>query len=245
MKSFAIIALLASSVLAVPAALPGIDIANADTEDISLVLDPDVVNVTEEAMMLAARDADAGTLEARQSTGSTANELSGPCRAYTFIYARGSTESGNLGTLGGPVCDGLKRAYGSGNVACQGVGGSYRATLAGNSFPEGTPSAAYDEAIGLFNTAASRCPNTVIVAGGYRLASGVRNRTAGVVLFGSTRTRQENGRIPNYPAANVLNICKFGDGVCNGALLVTAVHLTYGVNVPEGVTFLRNRISAA
>lgn len=34
-------------------------------------------------------------LDKRQS-GNTANELSGPCRAVTFIFARGSTESGNL-----------------------------------------------------------------------------------------------------------------------------------------------------
>lgn len=66
------------------------------------------------------------------------------------------------------MCDGLKRAYGSTNVACQGVGGDYRASLAGNSFPEGTTPSAYNEAISLFEQAREDCPNTIIVAGGYR-----------------------------------------------------------------------------
>lgn len=49
---------------------------------------------------LAVVAASASPIEKRQfgfgGTGSTANELDGPCRAYTFVFARGSTEIGNM-----------------------------------------------------------------------------------------------------------------------------------------------------
>lgn len=118
-------------------------------------------------------------LEARQISGRlTRNDLQdgGDCPQAIFIFARGSTESGNLGTLGGPVGDGLESALGRGNVWVQGVGGRYRATLADNALPAGTSRAAIAEMTELFQLADRTCPDATIVAGGYRY---VQHRSMG------------------------------------------------------------------
>lgn len=212
--------------------------------------------------LLAGSAAALPTVEPRQlgsSVGSTVNELSnGACRDITFIFARGSTEIGNFGsTVGPPTCSGLKRAYGNDKVACQGVGSPYTASVGTNVLPEGTNSAAYGEAERLFNLAATKCPNTIIVGGGYsqgaavmvasvrRLSDDVKSRIAGVVLYGNTRNAQEGGKIPSFPAEKAKTYCNISDGVCGGGLVVTAGHLTYQVDVPDAVKFLQQRISAA
>lgn len=191
--------------------------------------------------------------------GSTVNELtSGSCRPITFIFARGSTEVGNIGsTVGPPTCEGLKSTYGASNVACQGVGSPYTASIGSNALPEGTTSAAYGEAQRLFNLASTKCPDTIIVAGGYsqgaavmtasvkRLSTAVKNQIAGVVLYGNTRNRQEGGKIPDFPSEKALTFCNLSDGVCGGGLVVTAGHLTYTRDVPDAVDYLEERIAAA
>ncbi|KAI7088742.1 hypothetical protein KC356_g3043 [Hortaea werneckii] len=198
------------------------------------------------------------------AVGTTANELSvGSCRDIIFIFARGSTEIGNLGgSVGPPTCNGLKREYGSSRVACQGVGGPYDATLGANLLPEGTTSGAYNEAIRLFTLANTKCPGSTVVAGGYRqvtfcqgaavmvasirrLSSTIQNQIAGVVLYGNTRNAQENGNIPNFPNEKVETICALTDGVCYGTLTVTAGHLSYGDDVDDAVDFLSDRIGDA
>ncbi|KAI6839334.1 hypothetical protein KC340_g12193 [Hortaea werneckii] len=212
--------------------------------------------------------------------GVTENEVeNGECRTYTFIFARGSTEIGNMGeTVGPATCNALKKKYGDNEVACQGVGGAYTAGLAQNALPDGTTQGALNEAKKMFNDAHSKCPNTIITAGGYsqgaavmtgsvgELDDDVKSTVAGVVLYGDTRNKQENGGskeplppemiasptltsplfpVPGYPKDKVKVYCAATDGVCGGALLVTAGHLTYMDDVSDAADWLEGKISSA
>ncbi|KAF9766333.1 separase/separin [Fusarium sp. DS 682] len=188
---------------------------------------------------------DAAALEARQLLGGSitrndlANGNSGSCPGVIFIFARGSTEAGNLGTLGPLVASKLESKYGKNGVWIQGVGGAYRATLGDNALPRGTSSAAIREMLGHFNDANQKCPDATIVAGGYSqgaalaaasvtdVDAGIREKIAGVVLFGYTKNLQNRGKIPSYPEDRTKVFCNIGDLVCTGSLIVAAPHLAY------------------
>ncbi|KAK0625926.1 cutinase-domain-containing protein [Immersiella caudata] len=200
-----------------------------------------------------------GYLEARQSSN-TRNELinGGACPPVIFIYARGSTESGNMGSLGPRTADVLEATYGAANVWVQGVGGAYKANLLDNFLADGTTAAAITEMKNLLISANSKCPGAKIVAGGYSqgaalAAAAIRDSSAtireqikGVVLFGYTKNKQNNGGIPNYPSSRLTVFCESGDAVCNGTLLVLPAHLTYA-DEAEGPAprFLIARINAS
>lgn len=71
-------------------------------------------------------------LALRQLDGSsTENDLtSGGCKNLTVIFARGTSEPGNVGAIAGPpMFSALKTALGDGQVAIQGV--DYSASFAG------------------------------------------------------------------------------------------------------------------
>jgi hypothetical protein len=125
----------------------------------------------------------APTLDRRQTK--TSNDVTnGVCAGTTFIMARGSTEQGNMvrekcvaqrafhnakflqGTIvGSQLCAAMKTA---GDVACQGVGGAYKATLAANTQPKGTDDASIQQAVSLIMQAMTQCPNSKMVLAGYR-----------------------------------------------------------------------------
>ncbi|EPS36977.1 hypothetical protein H072_9426 [Dactylellina haptotyla CBS 200.50] len=196
-------------------------------------------------------------LEKRQSVGITANEYTRyGCRPVIFFFARGSTEVGNMGsTVGPPTGNGLKSAFGSTRVAVEGI--DYGALLSTNFLPGGADYAGIAEMKALFNDAASKCPNSILVGGGYSqgaalthravedLSTSVKNKIAGIVTFGDTQNLQDGGRIKNFPTEKTLIICNIGDAVCAGTLTILPAHLDYVRRVPEAVSFLTARIRAA
>ncbi|KAG6361933.1 hypothetical protein INS49_010162 [Diaporthe citri] len=206
-----------------------------------------------EAPIEVAVDAGVADLEVRQ-TGLTRDELqsgsSSACPRVIFIFARASTELGNMGGSAGPtVADALESRYGASQVWVQGVGGPYTADLPSNALPEGTSRAAINEAKRLFTLANTKCPNAAVVAGGYsqgtavmassisELGSTIQNQIKGVVLFGYTKNLQNSGRIPNFPTSKTEVYCAATDAVCFGTLVILPGHFSYqteaAVNAPR------------
>jgi len=199
--------------------------------------------------------------------GSTTSELlKGECKPVILIFARASTEPGNMGGSMGPMmCSGLKKHYPD-KVICQGVGQPYSAGLAENVAPAGTTPAAIGEATRMFTTANTKCASSIIVFGGYsqgtavmmnavsKLPANIKQKVVGGVLFGYTKNAQQKGKIPNYPADQVKVFCnpsgspgKYKDGVCGGALNVNGGHFAYMGNGdgPKALTFLESKIDPA
>jgi len=189
----------------------------------------------------------APAVETRQLS-STRNDLetgsSSNCPRVIFIYARGSTEIGNMGSTAGPnVADGLEDEYNTilnrNGVWIQGVGGPYTADLAPNFLPGGTNRESIEEAKRLINLAYTKCPNAAITAGGYSQGSAViagavselnatlQNQVKGVVLFGYTQNIQNGRRIPNFPESKTAIYCSTTDAVCWGTLFILPGHFSY------------------
>jgi len=161
-------------------------------------------------------------------------------------------------SMGPAVCSGLKTKLGAGNVACQGVGGAYSAGLPENALPAGTTPGAISEATKMFTMADTKCPNTIIVAGGYSqgtavmmnavkgLPENIKKKVVGVVLFGYTKNAQTKSGIPTYPKDQVSVYCSKSDGVCGGTLAVTPGHFSYmgDGSGPKAIAFLVSKINA-
>ncbi|KAJ7886826.1 cutinase [Mycena olivaceomarginata] len=187
------------------------------------------------------------------ATTDTENELSGPCRAVTFIFARGTNEDGNVGArVGPPVIADLRAALGTTGIAAQGV--DYDASVLG--YLEGGDPTGSTTMTTLINTAASKCPSTKIVIGGYsqgaqlvhnaasKLTAAVTARIAAVVVFGDP-DRVGRSTLPpvgTVPAAKVDSFCHTGDIICTGSG-GAAEHLNYDEDAPSASAFIVARVA--
>lgn len=90
------------------------------------------------------------------------------CGDVVLIFARGSTEVGNMGTIIGPdLVRALDRRLGIGrDLTVQGV--NYAALLSTNYLPGGTDLASENEMKQMLRLANTKCPNAQIVVAGYR-----------------------------------------------------------------------------
>lgn len=78
------------------------------------------------------------------------------------------------------------------------------------------------------------------------LSPSIKSKIAGVALFGDTRNLQDRGHIPDFPIAKSRVWCNVSDGVCGGALLVDAGHLSYSNSqIREAATYLAGRVKSA
>ncbi|KAF5239333.1 hypothetical protein FANTH_9992 [Fusarium anthophilum] len=211
---------------------------------------------SDEKRAVAAQDVN--LLEARDllNRNDLENGDSSNCPSAILIYARGSTEPGNLGITVGPILvEAMQLAIP--DIWIQGVGGPYTADLAPNFLPEGTTDASIDEAKRLFQMAYDKCPETAVVTAGYsqgtvvvgyalsELDGAVQNQVVGAALFGYTKNEQLGGRIPNYPTERTKIFCLPTDLVCDGTLFILPAHFLYGADAAgPGADFLIGQAEA-
>ncbi|KAF1950723.1 cutinase-domain-containing protein [Byssothecium circinans] len=164
-----------------------------------------------------------------------------PCADMTLVYARGTTEPGNMGLVTGPpFVDALKKELGTKSLAVQGV--EYPATFAGfnKNGAEGVPSMT-----NFINQALTKCPNTKVVISGYSQGALVLRSTAdklpaetmakisSVVTFGDPR----NPNAIKGSEGKTLITCHENDAVCKGGF-ITIDHLTYAQDAPAVAKFV-------
>ncbi|GAB7360523.1 hypothetical protein MBLNU230_g8472t1 [Neophaeotheca triangularis] len=173
--------------------------------------------------------------------GSTANDVANNngCTPLTVIFARGTSEPGNIGSIAGPpMFQQLISSLGATGVTLQGV--DYPASSAGN-FNCGQQGSS--EMASLASAARQRCPNTRIVLSGYSQGACVVHRAASssgdiaaAVLFGDPLNGQAVGSVPR---GNIKQICGSTDSICSrGGSTTSGGHLSYGSNAQEAARFI-------
>ncbi|OAL46516.1 cutinase [Pyrenochaeta sp. DS3sAY3a] len=163
------------------------------------------------------------------------------CADVTVIFARGTTEPGNVGLVAGPpFFDALAKRLGTKSLAVQGV--EYPATFAGFNLngTEGVPSMT-----NFINQAFQKCPNSKVVMSGYSqgalvlrstaatLPPVVMSRISAVVTFGDPR----NPATITGAGDRSLIICNPLDTVCKGGFINIA-HLTYAEDADKAALFV-------
>lgn len=174
------------------------------------------------------------------SSSNTANDVTNkaPCKAITVIFARGTGESGNIGSVIGPPLQKALQSNLPGQVNYQGV--PYPADAAGNAQQGGTGGALMTS---LAQQALQQCPSTKIVLSGYSQGGFVVHKAASslspaaAVIFGDPQNGQA---VANVPAAKLKEFCAQGDGVCGTprTFQITSAHLSYGKNAAEAAAFI-------
>lgn len=175
----------------------------------------------------------------------TYNQLGSGCKPYTLIFARGTTEPGNVGILvGPPFIDALDAAVGSGNLLIQGVN-NYAATIAG--YVAGGDAAGSANLASQIEEAHSLCPSTRLVVSGYSqgcqlvhnaialVPAAVASWISKVVVFGDPDDGQA---IPNVASSKILTYCHEGDDICLNGDFILPAHLTYAENVVTAAAFV-------
>ncbi|KAJ1559153.1 hypothetical protein HK405_011787, partial [Cladochytrium tenue] len=171
--------------------------------------------------------------------------VDGQCGALTVVFARGTNEQGNVGTLvGPPFLQSLAGMVGAANLVAQGV--DYAADVQG--FLVGGDPTGSALMASLVQGAMTQCPATKVVMAGYSqggqlvhnaaasLPANVTGAVTAAVIFGDPN----NGTaVAGVDAAKTLIICHPNDNICMHGTTVLPAHLTYGsINAAEAATFV-------
>ncbi|KZM20493.1 Cutinase [Ascochyta rabiei] len=176
--------------------------------------------------------------------GSSENGVKGGncCTDMTVIFARGTGELGNMGTISGPpMVKAIRSKLGADRVTVQGV--DYAASAAGNAnlgADGGKVMAQYVQ------QALKQCPSTKVIVSGYSqggmvvhnaFSNGISaSNVAGAVMFGDPLKRQA---IPGLSTDKVKQFCGTADQICGGGGDggATGSHLSYGSVADSAATF--------
>ncbi|KAF4966634.1 hypothetical protein FSARC_5683 [Fusarium sarcochroum] len=189
-----------------------------------------------------------GTGSGSGFSGSTQNGLSGECKDVTIIFARGTSEMGNVGSAAGPpFFQALADQIGNDKLAVQGV--EYSASAAG--IAQMGDKAGSEKMASLVKQAYQKCPKTKVVMSGYSqgamlvhnaaksLPAETTKNIAAVVNFGDPFQKQA---VQGVPTDRVKIICHSGDGVCAGTAAITPDHLTYSQDAKAAASFVASKV---
>ncbi|XMA20226.1 hypothetical protein WAI453_013017 [Rhynchosporium graminicola] len=182
------------------------------------------------------------------NVGITASDTA--CSPMMVIFARGTTEPGNVGLFAGPpFFKALEEKMGSGTVGVQGV--EYEASVTG--FLQGGDAKGSAAMATLAESTIKKCPNSKIVMSGYSqgcllvrnaaamLPAATMAKVNSVVMFGDPR---DGKPVTNYDAAKTLVVCHALDNICAGGDLILIDHLTYSGDAVSAAAFASSHAKA-
>ncbi|TID16805.1 cutinase-domain-containing protein [Venturia nashicola] len=166
------------------------------------------------------------------------SQASGPCKKITLIFARGTTETGNMGfTVGPSLARQLRSTYGNNNVAVQGV--DYGAGFLGAMTGAMMQGDGVGNMLKHTKTVMDKCPETKVILSGYsqgaeQVHGTIEKMGVGAVKLGAAITFGDPlyllGQWYSMPKARTKVYCATGDFVCDAMFLITPSHLAYTVS---------------
>ncbi|KAF9878269.1 cutinase [Colletotrichum karsti] len=179
------------------------------------------------------------------------------CKAFTLLFARGTTEMGTLGSVVGP---GLQRdvqaALGADAVTVEGV--SYPADMGGIMAESGGSGPGSVAMANQANSWLSKCPQTKLILTGYSQGGMVVHNAgkklsgkplAAAVTFGDPFKAQG---VTGVAAGKFKSFCASGDSVCGAGGCASAGgcgsasasgHVGYGADTKTAATFIKGAVA--
>ncbi|ROW03065.1 hypothetical protein VMCG_05746 [Cytospora schulzeri] len=202
-----------------------------------------------------------GSLFSSAGGSSTENGLDSACQKVTLIFARGTSELGNMGSVVGPGLSGDLKTALNNKVAVQGV--DYAADAAGIASEATAAGPGTKAMVADVQSALSKCPNTQIVLSGYSQGAMLVHNTmsslsaaqAAKVKVALTFGDPFGGQAPKGIATGAFKtFCASGDSVCDlgiagspssggTASSSASGHLGYGADTGAAATFVKGKVT--